>query len=84
MFRLSADPMAAVHHAVACLRAGSVIAVPTDTVYGLAASAQDHHAVQLLYEIKARDQEKPVAVCVSKVWGILFETHQKTDLIVAS
>lgn len=46
---------------------GEVIALPTDTVYGLACSANDPHAIQKLYEIKGRDEEKPVAVCVSSI-----------------
>lgn len=54
---LAADRM---HH-------GEVIALPTDTVYGLACSANDPHAIQKLYEIKGRDEEKPVAVCVSSI-----------------
>lgn len=46
---------------------GEVIALPTDTVYGLACSANDPYAIQKLYEIKGRDEEKPVAVCVSSI-----------------
>lgn len=56
------------------LRTGNVIALPTDTVYGLACSANDPSAIQKLYEIKGRDENKPVAICVSnlkevKKWG---------------
>lgn len=49
------------------LHCGDVIALPTDTVYGLACSANDPRAIQKLYEIKGRDEEKPVAVCVSSI-----------------
>lgn len=62
--------------ALACrlLREESVIALPTDTIYGLAASAQSISAVRKLYKIKGRDSAKPVAVCVGEVedvslWG---------------
>lgn len=72
MFRVNNDPILAVRQAVACLKNGNVIAVPTDTVYGLAASAQDLNAVKLLYEIKAREPDKPVAVCVPRVRQYLF------------
>jgi len=56
------------------LKAGQVIALPTDTIYGLACSATNHEAIRRLYEIKGRNEEKPVAVCVSdysdlKHWG---------------
>lgn len=57
----------AVELAAERLHQGEVIALPTDTVYGLACSANDPHAIQKLYEIKGRDEEKPVAVCVSSI-----------------
>ena len=52
---------------MASLQAGNVIAVPTDTVYGVAALAQDIKAVRKLYEIKGRNPNKPLPICVSKV-----------------
>ena len=56
------------------LSEGNVIALPTDTIYGLAACAQNTAAVQKLYGIKGRDSAKPLAVCVGEVndvslWG---------------
>lgn len=58
------------------LRQGKVIAIPTDTVYGLACLAANSRAVQRLYEIKRRDERKPLAICLSNVkevgiWGVL-------------
>ncbi|KAM7341872.1 threonyl-carbamoyl synthesis 1 [Cochliomyia hominivorax] len=47
-----------------CLRSGNVIALPTDTVYGLACDANNEKAIQNLYNIKGRDFHKPVAICV--------------------
>lgn len=51
-----------------------VIALPTDTVYGLACSANSEQAIQRLYKIKGRNEEKPVAICVADLedvyhWG---------------
>ena len=40
--------------AVRRLRGGAVIAIPTDTVYGVVARAADPNAVQRLYEVKHR------------------------------
>ena len=65
---------AAVELASELLRSGSVIALPTDTIYGLACSANDPAAIQKLYDIKGRDESKPVAICVSDIadlrrWG---------------
>jgi len=56
------------------LNAGNVIAVPTDTIYGIAALAQSTTAVDKLYEIKKRHREKAIAICVGtidevKKWG---------------
>lgn len=49
------------------LRNGGIIATPTDTVYGIAADAQNIQAVQRIYEIKGRNPEKPIAICLSQV-----------------
>lgn len=64
----------AINLASGLLYKGSVIALPTDTVYGLACSANDPLAIQKLYDIKGRDELKPVAICVSSIkqlkhWG---------------
>ena len=49
------------------LLAHGVIAVPTDTIYGLACLAQSQQAVDAIYAIKGRDEKKPIAICVSSV-----------------
>lgn len=59
--------MHAIEIAAEQLRRGNVIALPTDTLYGLACDANDSKAIQRLYEIKQRDEEKPVAVCVPNI-----------------
>ena len=56
-----------VGRAVDSLKKGNIIALPTDTIYGIAALAQSTLAVKKLYEIKGRHQEKPVAICVGNV-----------------
>lgn len=58
------------------LQQGKVIAIPTDTIYGLASLAVSSLAVQRLYGIKRRDGSKPLAICLSNVkevgtWGVL-------------
>ncbi|XP_055837681.1 threonylcarbamoyl-AMP synthase [Episyrphus balteatus] len=65
---------AALDSAKHCLDKGDVIALPTDTVYGLACSANNEKAIQKLYAIKGRDFHKPVAICVKDIeslrhWG---------------
>ncbi|XP_047005057.1 yrdC domain-containing protein, mitochondrial-like [Schistocerca americana] len=53
--------------AVRLLMQDCVIAVPTDTVYGLAGAVQSEDAVEKLYKIKGRDAAKPIAICVSSI-----------------
>ncbi len=56
---------AAVKRAVALLRAGEVVALPTETVYGLAANALDEKAVARIFQIKGRPANNPVIVHVA-------------------
>lgn len=44
---------------VKALRAGSVIGIPTETVYGLAAIATNSSAVNLIFAIKERPTSHP-------------------------
>ena len=48
--------------AVERLRAGGVVAVPTETVYGLAADAENRSAVARIFEIKERPPGHPLIV----------------------
>jgi L-threonylcarbamoyladenylate synthase len=48
--------------AVRLLRAGGVIALPTETVYGLAADASNDDAVRRIYAIKGRPIDHPLIV----------------------
>ncbi len=56
---------AAVAQAAALLRRGEVVALPTETVYGLAANALDPAAVARIYEVKGRPAHNPIIVHVS-------------------
>ena len=49
------------------LKAGKIISVPTDTIYGVAALAQSNEAIEAIYEIKQRHREKPIAICVADI-----------------
>jgi L-threonylcarbamoyladenylate synthase len=57
----------AVNGAVELLRAGQVVALPTETVYGLAANALDEKAVAKIFEIKGRPHVNPVIVHVASL-----------------
>jgi L-threonylcarbamoyladenylate synthase len=51
--------------AVDILKAGGIVAFPTDTVYGIAAMPFDKKSVRKLYNIKKREKNKPVALLIS-------------------
>jgi len=51
-----------VRRAAQMLRAGGLVAFPTETVYGLGADAASEKAVARLYEVKRRPLEHPVIV----------------------
>jgi len=55
---------AAVRRAADLLRAGEVVALPTETVYGLAANALDPQAVAKIFELKGRPAHNPIIVHV--------------------
>src|ERR1022692_2898976 len=57
----------AVRRATELLRAGEVVALPTETVYGLAANALDENAVAKIYEIKGRPAHNPIIVHVASL-----------------
>lgn len=48
------------------LRAGKVVAIPTDTVYGLAADPSQPEAIQRLIDLKRRPSTNPMIVLVGK------------------
>jgi len=58
---------AAVRRAAELLRAGEVVALPTETVYGLAANALDGAAVARIFEIKGRPAYNPIIVHVASL-----------------
>lgn len=49
------------------LRAGEVVALPTETVYGLAANALDERAVARIYAVKGRPAHNPIIVHVASL-----------------
>jgi L-threonylcarbamoyladenylate synthase len=60
MIRTAAD--ASVEAAVAAIREGKPVVLPTDTVYGLCATPYRAEAVRALYMLKGRGEEQPTAL----------------------
>ncbi len=61
----AADRVAAVHSAVEALRGGEIVALPTETVYGLGADATNVTAVLKIFEAKGRPRFDPLIVHVA-------------------
>lgn len=52
------------------LRSGSLVAFPTETVYGLGADASDAKAVERIYQVKDRPKDHPLIVHVANMQAI--------------
>lgn len=57
-----------------------IIALPTDTIYGLAADIESNKAIQRLYEIKSRNFNNPLSICVADV----EEIFKYADVTISS
>ena len=64
--------------AAAQLRLGEVVAVPTETVYGLAGNALSGEAVRKIFEIKGRPQSNPLIVHVAD-WSMVEQCASDWD-----
>ena len=54
-----------IEHAVVVLRAGGLVAFPTETVYGLGADASNPDAIRKLFAAKGRPHGHPLIVHVA-------------------
>ena len=64
-----------IQQAVELLQQGEVVAIPTETVYGLAANALDGKAVEKIFAAKGRPQDNPLIVHIDSIemWKTLVE-----------
>ncbi len=69
---------------VAKLLAGGVVAIPTDTVYGVAALATRADAVRALAHLKGRDERQPIAVLFDSgaVLGRYLDDPESLDRVM--
>lgn len=66
------------------LRAGGLVAFPTETVYGLGASAFDERAVARVFEVKARPRFDPLIVHLAEtdwVWRVAAEFPYRARML---
>jgi len=64
------DTQQDIQTAAAILREGGLVAMPTETVYGLAANALDGDAVRRIFKAKGRPMDNPLIVHVAEVSDI--------------
>ena len=67
---LSTCSAEAIQKAAEQLKAGYLVAFPTETVYGLGADATNEEAVKRIYEVKGRPSDHPLIVHVSSMNGL--------------
>jgi L-threonylcarbamoyladenylate synthase len=70
---------------VPILKWGGIGVIPTDTLYGVVGSALDKKTVELIYELRKRDLDKPMIILISsladlKKFGIVLNSAQKKML----
>jgi L-threonylcarbamoyladenylate synthase len=71
----------AVERAVKLLRAGEVVALPTETVYGVAADARNPDAVAKIFEAKERPRFDPLIVHLPTRKSLYRVAHIESDLV---
>jgi L-threonylcarbamoyladenylate synthase len=75
-------PPAGFRRAVALLRAGQLVAFPTDTVYGVGAVVWNVQAVGKLYEAKLRPADKAIPVLLADASQLsLIAAHLSRDAL---
>jgi L-threonylcarbamoyladenylate synthase len=57
----------ALNHAKQVILSGGVVAVPTESFYGLAVSVRDENAIHRLMLIKKRPEKNPILILISSV-----------------
>lgn len=74
--------------AIEALRSGEVVALPTETVYGLAADSLNATAVAKIFEAKDRPRFDPLIVhvpeidCLERIAAIVTSERQLTDALI--
>ena len=63
--QLSAEKEEDIALAAKLLREGKLVAIPTETVYGLGANGLDEAAVARIFEAKGRPQDNPLILHIS-------------------
>ncbi len=68
--KLSPDIQQQVDRGISILKRGGIVAFPTDTVYGLGACANQHHAVERIYQVKERPRNMALPLLLAHILQI--------------
>ena len=75
----------AVQRAAVILRGGGLVAIPTETVYGLAANALDPAAAARIFQAKNRPPDNPLIVHIEALGDlpkiVRYVPHKAIDLV---
>ena len=84
---LPADKAESIAKAAELLRSGELVALPTETVYGIAADARNGEAVKKIFVAKGRPQDNPLIVHVTgpeMLPGLVSEVPERAQLLMAA
>ena len=84
---LPANRAESIEKAAALLRRGELVALPTETVYGIAADARNGEAVKKIFVAKGRPQDNPLIVHVTgpeMLPGLVSEVPERAQLLMAA
>ena len=70
-----------IDQAVACLKQGELVAMPTETVYGLAADAENEQAIGKIFALKNRPLNHPLIMHIAANWDIGKWAEQIPDYV---
>lgn len=78
---------ASIQQAAKLLQQGELVALPTETVYGIAADARNGEAVAKIFVAKGRPQDNPLIVHIadmSMLDGLVSEVSERAQLLAAA
>jgi len=78
LFLNAADSQTA-ETAAKIIREGGLVALPTETVYGLGANGLDPEAVKKIFEAKGRPQDNPLILHISQAEEMARYCHSIPD-----
>ena len=76
-----------IEQAASLLQQGEIVALPTETVYGIAADARNGAAVAKIFKAKGRPQDNPLIVHISDMDmldGLVAEVPERAQLLAAA